>query len=189
MIAGRHNPENNMDAIAELYAATDRDLPFVVLGTANYDSPTTANLTALSRRDERIRLLGHIGGRSEFFDLVHHAATYIHGHSVGGTNPSLIEAMGSGARICANDTPFCRETLAGVAPYFSLDQPSFAAAIGSILDDDPGHDAEVRAATRARASDRFNVVDVVTAYRDLLHAAAAARWRTTTISTRWAQST
>jgi len=186
MIAGRHNPENNIDRIARLYSATDHELPLVVLGTANYDSPVTAAISELAERDPRIRLLGHVGDRDAFFDLVHHAAIYFHGHSVGGTNPSLVEAMGTGARISAFDTTFSRETLGDDGSFFALDDGSFDAAVTQILTDDPSVDAKVRDAAAERAADVFSVESVVGAYRDLLHAAAATR-RTTVMRTRWAR--
>ena len=81
----------------------------------------TRRLTDLGATDDRIRIVGHIDDRHEFLDVLHHAAVYIHGHSVGGINPSLIEAMGAGARILAYDTPFNREALGPDAATFSLD--------------------------------------------------------------------
>ena len=185
LIAGRHNPENNIDAIAREYAASDLPMPLVVLGTANYDSPVTAAIAELARTDERVRLIGHVGDRNAFFDLVHHAAVYVHGHSVGGTNPSLVEAMGVGARIAAFDTPFSRETLGPDATCFELDGHSFAETIGRVISDEPSVDAKVRAEAAARAREVFSVDAVVTAYRDLLAATAASR-RTTVLRTRWA---
>ena len=48
-----------------------------------------ARLHDLASRDERIRVLGHVDDRSEFFHLLGAARAYLHGHSVGGMNPSL----------------------------------------------------------------------------------------------------
>ena len=184
LIAGRHNPENNIDRVVRLYAETDHDLPLVVLGTANYDSPVTADIAAVAETDPRIRLQGHVGDRNAFFDLVHHAAAYVHGHSVGGTNPSLVEAMGVGARIMAFDTPFSRETLGPEATYFDLSPGSFDAALTSVRADEPEIDGKVRQGARDRAADLFSVESVVGAYRDLLARAASSR-RRTVVRTRW----
>jgi glycosyltransferase involved in cell wall biosynthesis len=52
--------------------------------------------------------------------LYGHCLTYIHGHSVGGTNPSLLRAMGAGAPVLAYDVEFNREVTAGNA-YFWAD--------------------------------------------------------------------
>src|SRR3954447_15389405 len=60
LAGGRLVPENNVDRIAEAYVRTDATLPLVILGAANYDSPTVLSLERLARTDSRIRLLGHI---------------------------------------------------------------------------------------------------------------------------------
>jgi glycosyltransferase involved in cell wall biosynthesis len=185
LIAGRHNPENNIHTVVERYEASDHELPLVVLGTANYDSPVTRAITDAAERDPRIRMIGHVGDRNEFFDLVHHAAVYVHGHSVGGTNPSLVEAMGVGARVAAFDTTFSRETLGDDATFFTLDDNSFSDAVGQILGDEPSVDRKVRADAADRAADLFSVDSVVGAYRELLAQAAGSR-RPTVLRTRWA---
>jgi glycosyltransferase involved in cell wall biosynthesis len=50
--------------------------------------------------------------------LRHHAAAYVHGHSVGGTNPSLLEAMACGSFILAHDNAFNRKVLFDAGLYF-----------------------------------------------------------------------
>lgn len=185
LIAGRHNPENNIAEIARLHHDADAELPLVVLGTANYDSPVTAAVAALAASGDRVRMLGHVGDRHAFFDLVHHARLYFHGHSVGGTNPSLVEAMGVGARIVAFDTAFSREVLGDHATYFDLTDASFATAVGTALADDPDVDRKVRDAVRHRAEELYSVDAVVDAYRDLLAAAATTRGPVR-IGTMWA---
>lgn len=187
LIAGRHNPENNIDRVADAVHHSALPLPLVVLGTANYDSPVTRRVRALAEVDPRIRVLGHVGDRAEFFDLVHHAAVYLHGHSVGGTNPSLVEAMGTGARICAIDNPFSRETLGPSATYFRLDPPDVADVVAGLLDD-PGSDRAARDAAAARAAERFATDDVVDAYRAILRRAAEER-RPVSLPTRWSADT
>jgi glycosyltransferase involved in cell wall biosynthesis len=190
LVAGRLNPENNIDRIAAAYAASDLPLPLVVLGAANYDSPVADVLGRLAASDARIRVLGHVGSRQAFFDLVHHATAYLHGHSVGGTNPSLVEAMAVGARIAANDTPFSRETLGGQGVLFRLGADAGAAGLVPVLRQvlaaDPAEDARVRRATRHRAEHHFSEDAVVDAYRAVLAAAAAVRWpRTVVVPTMW----
>lgn len=185
LIAGRHNPENNLDRVAELVAASDLDLPLVVLGTANYDSPVTRRIDELAARDPRIRPLGHVGDRHAFFDLIHHAAVHLHGHSVGGTNPSLIEAMGAGGRICALDNPFNRDTLGDAGRYFRLDPPNLVEVLRELLAAPAADDAAVRRAAVARTDAEFSHAAVVDAYHDLLRAAAGAGRRSVRTHTRW----
>jgi glycosyltransferase involved in cell wall biosynthesis len=172
VVAGRLVPENNIDRMAAAYLATTLPYPLVVLGTANYRSPVSARLNELSRGDSRLILAGHVEDRSRFAFLLAEARAYIHGHSVGGINPSLIEAMGSGARILALDTPFNREALAGCGDYFR--DP--ALDLGLALDRHPVEPGVVhekrRAAARARALSRFRLGAVADAYEDLLASVA-----------------
>jgi glycosyltransferase involved in cell wall biosynthesis len=51
-----------------------------------------------------------------------HAAAYLHGHSVGGTNPSLLEALACGSLVIAHDNPFNREVARDAAEYFETPQ-------------------------------------------------------------------
>lgn len=195
VVAGRHNPENNVDRVAEYYASSDLTQPLVVLGAANYDSPVTARVKALADTDPRIIMLGHISDRDTFFDLQHHASVYVHGHSVGGTNPALVEAMAAGARICAHDNPFNRETIGTGGSFFRLGPPMAdpskraASDIVEVLRDmlaASRPDADVqRDRARLRAADRFATKTVVDAYRELLAAAARTRRGTVSIPTLW----
>ncbi len=185
LVGGRHNPENNIHRVAAQIAASDLDLPLVVLGTANYDSPVTAQIAELAARDSRIRMLGHVGDRTTFFDLIHHAAIYIHGHSVGGTNPSLVEAMGARARICALDNPFNRETVGSAGRYFSLDPADLIEVARRILAESPDADAAARQDAADRASTRFSIGAVVDAYRAVLMEAARVRTAPIVIETPW----
>ncbi len=187
IVGGRHNPENNIHRVAEQIAASDLDIPLVVLGTANYDSPVTAQIADLAARDERIRMLGHIGDRPAFFDLIHHAAIYIHGHSVGGTNPSLVEAMGTRARICALGNAFNRETVGSAGRYFSLDPPDLVETVTTILAEPAEADLASRQGAADRAETRFSVDAVVDAYRQVLVEAARVRKAPVVVQTSWTQ--
>lgn len=116
---GRLVPENNIAEIVESHVHSNETMPIVVLGKANYDSPVQKRLNELANADERVKLLGHISDRRGFGLLLRDAFAYLHGHSVGGINPSLVEAMGVGAFVCAFDTPFNREALSDAGTFFS----------------------------------------------------------------------
>jgi glycosyltransferase involved in cell wall biosynthesis len=69
--------------------------------------------------DDRVRALGGIWDQDQLDQLYAHAATYIHGHSVGGTNPSLLRAMGAGTAVLAFDVSFNREVLGADGLFWS----------------------------------------------------------------------
>ena len=66
-----------------------------------------------------------------------HAACYLHGHSVGGTNPSLLEALACGNVVVAHDNPFNREVARDAACFFSTEE-QLAAALGQVRALTPG---------------------------------------------------
>lgn len=188
--AGRLNPENNAVPLAQAFARSKCKWPLVILGGANYDSPVRRELEDLARRDDRIRLLGHIDDRATFAGLVQNAGAYLHGHSVGGINPSLLEAMGIGALIVALDTVFNLEALGDAGLYFH----DFDASLTSLLESLPVMSAQNRDRLRQQASERvratYSAGRVVKAYETLLIAAAAAPWRSdVTVSTDWGRPT
>jgi glycosyltransferase involved in cell wall biosynthesis len=186
VIAGRLNPENNIDAVARAHASSESPLPLLVLGVANYDSPVQRDLDRLAAADDRIRLVGHVSDRDAFLSLLATAATYVHAHSVGGMNPSLVEAMGAGALVVALDTAFNRETLGDAGRYFAPGCGDVVAVLAAALAMPAAERDGLRAAARARVQERFAVDDVVDAYEEaLLATAAAGRRRGVRVPTRW----
>jgi glycosyltransferase involved in cell wall biosynthesis len=186
VIAGRLNPENNIDAVASAYAASAVPLPLLVLGVANYDSPVQRRLDELAAADDRIRLLGHVGDRPTFLSLLATAAAYLHAHSVGGMNPSLVEAMGAEALVVALDTPFNRETLGDAGCYFAAGCGDVADVLQAVRSAPGTERARLRSAAGSRVGERFGVEDVVDAYEDALRATATARrGRGVRLPTRW----
>lgn len=191
IVAGRLNPENNIDAIAAAYSRSDLVQPLLVLGAANYNSPVLSRLHDIGARDRRIRVMGHVDSRHEFLALVSAATGYIHGHSVGGMNPSLVEAMHGGALIVALDTEFNRETAGDAALFFGRSgngELQLAEVLQTLVKTDVDDRVSIRRRAAVRARHRYNVADVVDAYEGLLLASAAAASRqTVTIRTRWSR--
>jgi glycosyltransferase involved in cell wall biosynthesis len=189
LTGGRLIPENNIDGIARAYARTDVPLPLLVLGTANYRSPVEIELRDLAERDPRIQLVGHVSDRAEYASLLRHAKGYLHGHSVGGINPSLVEAMGSGALVGALATPFNREAAGPGAFYFEDCGADLEQVITTIADLPAADDLRLRSENVLRVSEHFSLAAVADAYEDLLFAAAeTSPFRKLTVPTRWSDA-
>ncbi|MGA2875681.1 MAG: DUF1972 domain-containing protein [Nitrososphaerales archaeon] len=103
-------PENNVDLILDAMKFLPEDLPIVVVGDSNYANSTTQRLQDLHHRGS-LKWLGHVSNQDLLNQLWCHAAVYWHGHSVGGTNPALLQALGAGSPVLALDTPYNREVL------------------------------------------------------------------------------
>src|SRR3954465_12558118 len=113
----RFEPENHVDVIVEGYAASSATLPLVVVGSAPYADEYTAKVHGLA--DDRVRFLGGVWDQELLDQLYANCATYLHGHSVGGTNPSLLRAIGAGAATMPFDVSFNREVLRTSGRYFT----------------------------------------------------------------------
>jgi glycosyltransferase involved in cell wall biosynthesis len=119
LVVARFEPENHVDVIVAGYRRSGAELPLVVVGSAPYSTDYIRRVEALAADDPRIRLVGAVWDQDLLNQLYAHAATYLHGHSVGGTNPSLLRAMGAGAPVIAYDVVFNREVVGAELPTFT----------------------------------------------------------------------
>jgi glycosyltransferase involved in cell wall biosynthesis len=118
LVVARFEPENHVREIVEGYSASDAELPLVVVGSAPYSADYTTAIETVAARDSRIRMLGGVWDQDLLDELYANALTYVHGHSVGGTNPSLLRAIGAGTAVLAWDVAFNREVTLENGRYF-----------------------------------------------------------------------
>lgn len=147
LYVSRLEPENNAHVVVAGYATVRTDLPLAIVGDAPYASEYIARLQATT--DSRVRFLGAIYGDG-YRVLRSHATAYVQATEVGGTHPALVEAMGYGNAIVANDVPEHRETLGEAGRYYT-GTAGLTEALQSVLDD-PGLRTDLgrRAQERAR---------------------------------------
>ncbi|NYJ30687.1 glycosyltransferase [Galbitalea soli] len=119
LVVARFEPENHVDVVVQGYAASHATLPLVVVGSAPYSAAYTDSIAAVAESDPRITMLGGVWDQDLLDQLYANAALYLHGHSVGGTNPSLLRAMGAGTAVAAYDVSFNREVLGEDGRFFS----------------------------------------------------------------------
>jgi glycosyltransferase involved in cell wall biosynthesis len=133
LIVARLEPENHvMDAVHAYRVGRDAR-PLLVVGSAPYSQWYVDNVRRAALDDPRIRLVGGIYDQDLLDQLYGHAVTYIHGHSVGGTNPSLLRAMGAGAPVLGYDVEFNREVTADKA-YFWANADELTSILNDIAD-------------------------------------------------------
>jgi glycosyltransferase involved in cell wall biosynthesis len=117
LYVSRLEPENNAHVVMEAYAEADLDLPLVVVGDAPYAAEYKHHLQELAERIPGIHLTGFVFGDG-YAELQSNATVYVQATEVGGTHPALVEAMGRGAAIIANDVPEHREVLGEAGLYY-----------------------------------------------------------------------
>lgn len=174
LVVARFEPENHVLEIVKGYVASSSSLPLVVVGSAPYsDAYTTAVRQAA---DERVKLVGGVWDQVLLNQLYANCASYLHGHSVGGTNPSLLRAAGAGAPVLAFDSVFNREVAGGNGKYFN--GPSSVARLLADIEADPASARELGDGLKA-ASQRYSWDGVAEEYAllcaDLASGALPAR--------------
>jgi glycosyltransferase involved in cell wall biosynthesis len=125
MILARFVPENNFEIILD--GLTQSDCPFPTLIIGNHDTAYGKKLKQ-KYKDHRLRFLDGIYEKEIINSLRHFARLYFHGHSVGGTNPSLLEAMGCQSLICAHSNPF-NQSILGENGFYFLDANDVATTV------------------------------------------------------------
>jgi glycosyltransferase involved in cell wall biosynthesis len=117
LLMARMEPENNIETILEGFNNSNSPRKFKVLGDTG--NRFGKYITEKFANDERIEFKGSIFDTARVRSLQNNSYLYFHGHSVGGTNPSLLEAMASEALIAAHNNPFNKSVLHADAFYFS----------------------------------------------------------------------
>ncbi len=119
LVIARMEPENHIREIVEGSIASQSDRILLVMG--NLETSFGQSLIR-TYKDSRVRFLNAEYNKTIVDSLRVHCHFYFHGHSVGGTNPSLLEAMACGSRIIAHDNGFNQSVLQDNALYFSRAQ-------------------------------------------------------------------
>jgi glycosyltransferase involved in cell wall biosynthesis len=120
MIMARFEPENNIDMVLEGIVVSNDTTPMLVVG--KHETKYGEYLKDKYKNHLQIRFIGGLYNIDHLNNLRYYSKIYFHGHSVGGTNPSLLEAMASGALIAAHNNDFNKGVLKKNAYYFSTPQ-------------------------------------------------------------------
>jgi glycosyltransferase involved in cell wall biosynthesis len=165
LLIARAEPENSILEIVRAYSLRMRGMPLVVLGNYRRDGTRYQN-RVLDAAGPEIQFLGAIFNREIVRALRFFARAYFHGHRVGGTNPSLVEALAAGNPVIAHDNRFTRWVAGEGAQYFRSTED-----IDRIVDSmnaDPAQLLRMEAASRKRHHELFTQEKVLTAYEELL---------------------
>lgn len=164
LIIARPVPENGVLEIIKLWSALAVDMKLMIVGRYDPDNPYQKE--ALKYQSENILFAGPIYNREILNSLRGNCYVYFHGYRVGGTNPSLVEALASGAAIIAHDNRFNR-WVAGDAGIFYKDQDALEEVIGKIKSKDLDVDA-LRKNAITRHKEEFQWPPILEAYHQLI---------------------
>lgn len=129
LVVGRFVPENNYETMIREFLRSDSTRDFALITNVNEKFLETLEQKLHWRSDPRIKFVGTVYDRELLKKIRENAYGYFHGHEVGGTNPSLLEALGSTELNLLLDVSFNREVGQEAALYWTKEAGNLAALI------------------------------------------------------------
>ncbi len=129
LVVGRFVPENNVETIIREFMASGTRRKLAIITTENKKFYNDLEKRLGFSRDERIVFAGTVYDQELLKKIRENSCGYLHGHSVGGTNPSLLEALGSTRLNLLLDVGFNREVGEDAALYWTCEEGSLRALI------------------------------------------------------------
>lgn len=132
IVVGRFVEENNFDVIIREFMKSSTDKKLIILTTPNEKLAKEINRQFSYREDKRIIISNPIYDKELVKKIRENAFAYIHGHEVGGTNPSLLEALASTSVNLVLDVKYNREVVQDAGLYWYKDEGSLAEVISQV---------------------------------------------------------
>lgn len=170
-VIARAEPENSILEIVQGFSRKPRGYQLVVLG--HYGSENAYHRAIQSAASSEVKFVGAIYDKAVVQALRFHSAAYVHGHRVGGTNPSLVEALGAGNPVVAHDNRFNRWVAGDGACYFTSSE-TLSERMDELLSN-PAQLTALRIQGQHRFASCFTWNQVLTQYEDLLERFLSAR--------------
>ncbi len=167
LYVARFVPENSAEQFFGAVDTLATRWPVVIVGSAGYGGLLESMARSLSDEHPSVMWLGHVSDDARLLSLWQHAGLYFHGHTVGGTNPALVQAMAAGAPVLARDTVYNREVLGPEGEFCEAAPSSIVAAVTDLMSS-PERREELSAANRARAASLYNWKTVCARYEQTL---------------------
>jgi glycosyltransferase involved in cell wall biosynthesis len=134
LIVGRLIPDNNANLILEGFLKSSTKRKLVIVGDVPYDDAYATAIKLRGETDPRVIFTGYVTEAEVLLELYCNCYVYLHGHEFGGTNPTMLKAMGYQCAILALNTSFNQEMLQNwkYGIYFEKDDQDIATQINSV---------------------------------------------------------
>ncbi len=129
---GRFVPENNFEIMIREFMKSQTNKDFAIITTQDDKFLATLNNKLHFRNDKRIKFVGTVYDQELLKKIRENAFGYFHGHEVGGTNPSLLEALGTTNLNLLLDVAFNREVAKNSALYWNKKTGNLAELINTV---------------------------------------------------------
>jgi len=165
ILIARPEPENTILEIVRAYSSNKRGIPLVILGDYNPDL-NDYQKAVLDAAGDEIMFVGAIYHQLQVQALRFFSRFYIHGHTVGGTNPSLVEALGAGSPVLAHENKF-NQWVAGEGAFYFSTETECEERISELVENDEVI-ATMKAASIKQYTQNFTADKIHGAYERLL---------------------
>lgn len=159
----RIEPENSILEIVQAFSARPRNVKMFVLG--KFEPENNYHRSVMAAASSDVVFPGAIYDQEVVSALRFYALAYVHGHQVGGTNPSLVEALGAGSAVIAHDNPFNR-WVAGPDQFYFKGRQELERLFDEVLD--PAKISKAKIMARKRHAEYFTINRINRQYEDLL---------------------
>ena len=122
LVVARPEPENQIFEICEAFLKSTSRWRLMVVGAPVHPTAYWRKVQQLVGASERVNLAGSIYDRERLCDLYKNTRGVIHGHTVGGTNPSLVSALSHGCPVFAHSNPYNTEVVGSTAEMWRNSQ-------------------------------------------------------------------
>lgn len=129
LVVGRFVPENNYETMIREFMKSNSKKNLAIISNVNDKFLAQLEERLHFRSDRRIRFVGTVYDQEMLLKIRENAYGYLHGHEVGGTNPSLLEALGATRLNLLLDVGFNREVAEGAALYWTKEPGNLAGLI------------------------------------------------------------
>ncbi|WP_342585480.1 glycosyltransferase [Rhodococcoides fascians] len=172
LMVARFVPENTVGEFLEAASILSEMWDVVLVGSSGYGGELDRRAAEIDREHRAVHWLGHVNDDDLLFSLWSNASVYFHGHSVGGTNPALVQAMACSAPTVARDTIYNREVLGDSALFCDPSVDSIVSNVGLLMDRE---DLRIKFAesVRVRSEAVYSWPLVCTAYEEALRGLTA----------------
>ena len=169
LVVGRLVPENNVETIIREFMQSDTSKKLALITTEDEKLYKELDNKLGFSRDQRICFTGSVYDQELLKKIREKAFAYLHGHSVGGTNPSLLEALGSTKLNLLLDVGFNREVGENAALYWTCETGSLSGLIKTADQMDEAQINEYGLRAKKRIHDAYRWESIVNQYQDLFH--------------------
>lgn len=156
LVVGRFVPENNYETMIREFMKSKSEKSFAIITNVNDKFLNELEQKLHFREDPRIKFVGTVYDQELLMKIRENAYAYFHGHEVGGTNPSLLEALGSTDLNLLLDVGFNREVAENAALYWNKEDGNLAEVIDQ-ADRQSAHEIrELSVKAKQRIADHYS---------------------------------